>query len=307
MKLTLGKGLDQGSAWLMGRLRSRRLALSIQGTSLRILLAERNRITSWAETPFNPTLLRGGLIADQEGMARVMKNALDSKRMPAAPVVAAFPGFQSVVRILRLPHARGVRPDEVLIREARRLMAYSDAGQYLFWQPAGIAGKFQDFLTVAVPKGAVHAFVETLKLAGLAPDRMELAPLCLAKVIPQGQAVLADVESNSIDIVVVVDSVPALVRSLWLGDEPLTSDSAPARLAEELVSTINFYNSGNPDTNLAATLPIHVAGGFLTEDLAPVVARETGHPVAPLMTSLVAPDGFPSTAMAVNAGLIAGK
>ncbi len=289
------------------RMRSPRLAVSIQGNTFRYVLTERGRVQSWAQIPFNPIFLRGGFIADRQGMGQMIRNALSGKGIPSVPVVAAFTGVQSIVRVIQLPNVRDIHPEQVLPREARRLMALNENVQYLFWQQVAKREKLQTFVAVVVPKEGLQGFLEALRVAGLVPTRVEVAPLCLVKDIPQGQAIVANVESDSIDIVIVMDSLPFLVRSLWLGDEPLTIDSAPARVAEELVRTISAHNDSNPENSLPPTLPIYLAGGFFTDDLTAEVGRETGHPVMPLIPSLEGPDGFPATAMAVNAGLLLGK
>lgn len=294
---------------LAGRLkgtRGRKLAISLQGGSLRLLLAEGQRIVNWAEIPFNPAFMRGGFIADRQGLGRMIKNAVTSKGFPPATVLAAFPGFQSVVRLVRLPNTRDIRAGQVLPREARRLMAFSESEQYLFWQRVGVSNKSQSFVALAVPKAPLHAFADTLKLAGLSPNHVELAPLCLARVLPEGHAIAACVESDGIDIYVAVDSVPSLIRSLWLGDVPLTMSSAPARLAEELAATISFYNDANPESPLSPTLAIHLAGGLATDEVGPAVAAETGHPVVPITMPVATPEGFPRASMAVNCGLLVG-
>lgn len=291
---------------LASRLRSRRLGLSIQGNTLRLLLAQRNQVEAWAQIPFNPAFLRGGFVSDVQGMSQVIRNAITGKRLPRAPVIAAFPGLQSIVRTLQLPRSRDLRPSEVIPREARRLMAYAPGEQYLFWEPVDVRRTTQRYLAVAVPRSPLHTFVETLALAEAFPSRIELIPLALARLVPQSQAIIANVERDSIVISIIADSVPALVRSLWLGDEPLSLDTAPARLAEELAGTISYYNDTYAETRLTTDLPIHLAGGFPVEDLAPVVSEGTGHPVMPLVAPLNAPEDFPAEAMAVCAGLVTG-
>lgn len=297
--------LQDFTSRLSSRLRSRRLGLSIQGNTLRLLLVQRNRVVTWAQIPFNPAFLRGGFISDIQGMSHVIRNAMISKGMPRAPLIAAFPGLQSVVRTFQLPRARDLKPSNVIPREARRLMAFSPGEQHLFWEPVDVRGVNQRYLALAVPRRPLHSFVETLTLAEAFPTRIELTPLALARLVPQSQAIIADVERDSIDIAIVADSVPALVRSLWLGDEPLSLDTAPTRLAEELAGTISYYNDAYAETRVTTDLPIHVAGGFPVEDLAPAVSEGTGHPVMPLVAPLIASEAFPAAVMAVPAGLVA--
>ncbi len=279
----------------------RRLTVSLQGNSLRLALFHRNTVESWAHVPFNPALLRNGFIGNPQGVGQVLRSALSNKGIAAAPTTVALAGFQSMCRVISLPKSKDIVPNEVVPREARRLMAYSEKDHYLFWQP--VAAKSSDVLVVVTPRAPLATLVETMKLAGVPLRRVELLPLALAKAVAQGQCIVANVETDSMDIVITINSVPVVVRSLWLGDEPLDVDSAPRRLAEELVRTIGFHNDANPDTRLSPPQPIHLAGGIAIEELAPVVTQETGHPVVAIVPAFAAAQGFPAAAMAVNVGL----
>ncbi|MEK7847831.1 MAG: hypothetical protein AAB270_02785 [Chloroflexota bacterium] len=292
----------QLTQWL-NLMRGRRLTVSIQGTTLRLLLADGQQVLNWVNLPFNPALLHNGLIANPTAMAQVIHNALTTKGLPPAPTTAAFPGFQSLCRTLHLPRASDVNPAEVVPREARRLMGFSERQHYLIWKPAGASEGQTRFVAVVVPRAPLQVFIDTLRMAGLPLMRMELAPLTLLKAANQTDAIVACVESNSMDIVIAVNSLPAVVRSLFLAEEFLTHESAPGRLAEELVRTLSFYNDANPENPLGPQLPIYVAGAFAGEELSAVVARETGHPVMEIAPRLKVPDGFPTPAMVVNMGL----
>ncbi|MBI2918424.1 MAG: hypothetical protein HYY01_10575 [Chloroflexi bacterium] len=300
----LRASLNGGPAKLAQRvpgLQKQTLTVSIQGNSLRIALLDRQKAVSWAHVPFNPSLLRNGFIANSQGMSQVVKNTLTSKGMRPAPAIASLPGFQSICRAITLPRAKDVAPAEVVPREARRLMAYSERDHYLFWQQ--VSAKSGTYLVVVTPRAPLVSLVETMKLAGLPLRRVELAPLALAKAVAQGQSIVANVESDSIDIVISINWVPTVVRSLWLGDEPLDVDSAPRRVAEELTRTISYHNDTNPDARLSPPQPIHLAGGFPIEELAPVVTQETGHPAVAVLPALAVARDFPGPAMAVNVGL----
>ncbi|MBI2866266.1 MAG: hypothetical protein HYX99_02755, partial [Chloroflexi bacterium] len=233
----------------------KRIVFSIQGNSLRLVLVSRGKVLDWAHIPFNPAFLRNGFIANPQGMSQVFRNALAGKGIPRAPAIAAFPGFQGICRLINLPRAKDVDPREVVPREARRLMAFSESAQYLFWDQVAVRETERSFLVLAAPKSPLQALIETVKLAGLPLRKVELAPLALLRATSQSHTIVANVETDSIDIVIAVDSVPAVVRSMWLGDEPLDTDSAPQRLAEELVRTISFYNDTYPEARVSPPLP----------------------------------------------------
>lgn len=277
------------------------LTVAIQGNSLRLALVIMGQgVVNWGYVPFNPALLRNGFIANIQGISHVIQNTLASKGIPRVPATAAFTGFRSLCRVINLPRAKDVVPRDVIPGEARHLMSYSEKEHCLFWQKAVVPGQF---IVVVVPRAPLQTFVETMKLAGLSLHRVELTPLALAKAAGQPQSVVANIEKDSIDIIITIDYMPVVVRSLWFGEEPLDVDSAPQRLAEELVKTISYYNGADPEIPLSPPLPIHLAGGFPVEELSPVVSQRTGHPVLAISPAFSVPEGFSVSAMAVNLGL----
>ncbi len=280
------------------------LTLSIEGSTLRILQVVNKQITAWVNLPFNPALLRNGFIANPKGMAQVIQNALVGKGIYSKGVRAAFPGFQSLSRLITIPRSREVRPDQVIPGEARRLMSVSPEVSYLFWQPMISFPGQQSFFTLAVPKAPLEVFIETLRLTGLRPNRIELKPLVLLKIIDQPNAIIAAVENNSIDIVVVLNWIPMLMRSLYLGEGAITAESGPPRLVAELRRTIGFYNDSNPENPLPLETPLYLCGALAAEgETALLVEREIGLLPGKLDPKLELPPEFPLGQMAVNLAL----
>lgn len=279
-----------------------RLTLAIQGTTLRLLSSHRGRVGSWVNLPFNPAFFRQGFVANSQGMAQVIRNALNSKGLPLVPVNAAFSGFQSLYRILRLPRAKDVDPSTAIPREARRLMAFSETQHHLFWQPVASSASERIFLALAVPRGPLLAFIETLKLAGLAINRIGLTPLLLLKAAQRGEAIVVNIETNSIDLVIARGSLPLVMRSLLL-EELLMPDTASPRVVEELVRILSFYADANPEDPLPPQTPVVLGGGLAGEELASAITREIGHPVMEYSSPLGVPQGFPIAAMASNLAL----
>ncbi|RLC71903.1 MAG: hypothetical protein DRI26_04160 [Chloroflexi bacterium] len=282
------------------------LTLSLEGSTLRVLQARGRRITAWLSLPFNPAFLSGGFIADPTGMAEVIRNALIRKGLHARRVRAAFPGFQSLSRLITLPRAKELHPEEILPGEARRLMRISLEDTYLFWQRVAITSRQQRFLVLAIPKAPLQTFVETLRLAGLRPSRLELKPLSLVKAVGQPQAIIASVETNGIDIVIVIDHLPMLMRSLYLGEGALTLETVPSPLVDELSHTISFYNNSNPDKQLPSGTPLYLCGALASGLDASAIGQEFGMPAGELHPVLNVPPEFPLAQMLVNLGLAIG-
>lgn len=283
----------------------KKVSISIEGTTLRIIACEGKRITKWANLPFNPTLLRNGFIANPKDMSQVIKNALNGKDLKQKKVIVALPGFQSLSRIITLPRARDVNPKVVIPREAIRLMPVSMENSSIFWQALKKEKTQQSFFVLAVPKQPLLRLVETIRLAGLKPSKVDIAPLALARAVNQSDAIIANAENNGIDIVIVRDHIPYVMRSVFSGEETIPLESLAPRVVEELGINIGYYNDNNRDNPLPSNLPVYLCGACAIDpDLPSMVQREIGYPVGELKSTLRTPRDFPTAQMMVNIGLI---
>ncbi len=280
-----------------------RLTLSFDGTVLRMLSHEKTQVQDWISLPFNPNLLKRGFIADEAGMAKIIKTALSSKKILTKEVVAALPGFDSLVRVISLPNEKGIVPETMIPREMRRVASVSLESNYLFWQALPPLEKEKPFFTLAVPREPLDALIRTLKLAGLTPSSVDLSPLALARAVNQKEAIIAHAENNSFDIVVTVNSLPAAIRSFFVKEE-FDPDNISTRLTEEIERTITFYSSTRTGSPLPPDTPIYLCGSLSSDpSLIETLRKSTDRPSGQPDMVLLFPDDFPSSQMMVNLGL----
>ena len=278
-----------------------KLTLSIDGAVLRVFSYEGRRVLSWISLPFNPTLLERGFIADEEAIAKVIKNALASRGLKAINVIAAIPSVDSLSRIITLPPGKDIDLKTVIPRELRRLCSVSLDENYLFWQ--ALPQLKGSLFTLVVPKSPLDSLVRTLKLAGLRPVSIDLASLALARAVNQSQAIIARVEANSSDFIIIVNNIPMVMRS-FLREEEFEPSTAVSLLAEEVERTVSFYNNSRLGPPLPSDVPIYPCGSFASApDFAPAVEKATGRPLGQPELVLQFPEDFPVAQMMVNIGL----
>ena len=107
------------------------------------------------------------------------------------------------------------------------------------------------------------------------------------------------------ELVIVVDDVPVLIRSVFLGEEVVTQDYAVGRISDELRRTIDTYNESNVDNPLDPEVPIYLSGASAASvPFALNVAALTGRTVQPLEPPIHYPEDFPLAEFMVNVGLI---
>lgn len=283
------------------------LSLSIEGMSLKLLACRGQRVSAWAIIPLNPRLLRGGFVADRQQVASVIKAAVSKKEFSnQRRVLASLPAFHSVCRPLELRNLRKVRPEVVIPQLARRDMGYSAENNLLFWQPLKNYGVHRRFFVISVPKEPVITLVETLKLAGLRPDKIETTTFALSRAVNQSQAIITAVEANSLHSIIMRDTIPLTSQSTFWGEAPRDIESLPPLVADTLERIITFHNESNPDNPLPPDIPVYLFGSALSlnPDIISAVETILGRPVSEFEPPILYPPHFPKTELAVNIGLV---
>ena len=244
-------------------------------------------------------------MADPAGLAAVIKNAFEGRDVTKAQVVCALPGLRSVSRVINIPKVSKKELALVVPREVNKLMTISEEDNYIHWQPVTTEADKMDVFVLAVPKEPLTVFMEALNLAAIKPAAIDLKPLALARAVNQKDAIIACGEGNSMELVIVVDDIPVLVRSVFLGEGIVTQDYAVGRISDELGRTILTYNEINKEHPLDPEVPIYLCGASAGGvPFALNVAALTGRTVQPLEPPLPLPANFPIADFMVNLGLL---
>lgn len=283
------------------------LALSIEGMSLKLLAGQGDRVSAWSITPVNPIFLRGGFVANKQGLASVIKIAVSKKGFSGRRrVFASLPAFHSVNRILDIPDMREVRPEIVLPQQAKKDMGYSAENSLLFWQRLNRSGGRQRFLVTSVPRETVITLIETLKLAGLQPDKIDTTTFALSRAVNEPNAIIAALEANSLDSIILRDGIPLSSRSTFLGEVPQNPETLPTLITDALDSIITFHNESHPDNPLPPDIPVYLLGSGILRNpnIVSAVGTTLGRPAAEFKPPLIYPPDCPKAELAVNIGLV---
>ena len=179
------------------------LSLSIEGTTLRILSADGDSVEAWDSVPFNPRFIRSGYVADPEGLGQVIKNALQERKLTKGKVVCALPAVGTTSRILSLPRVDTGQLGSIVQREARRVVGGSLDDSYLHWRALPLKTAQQQVYLLTVPKEPLHALMKAMATAGLKPRLIDLKSLALMRAVNRRDAIIANGESNSVEVVIV--------------------------------------------------------------------------------------------------------
>jgi type IV pilus assembly protein PilM len=174
---------------------------------------------------------------------------------------------------------------------------------YLSYQQVpGPKGETHFFLAT-FPRNAADALLRTLAKAGVEAAVMDLAPLALCRVPNEPRAIVVSARPGCLDIMIIVERVPQVIRSLPLAVESPLSENM-ITITEELQRTIDFYNSSHQDKPLDATVPVLVSGELAdAPETWQALAGTANYPVSALLSPLEFPEGAPVNDFAVKIGL----
>ncbi|MFC2051093.1 pilus assembly protein PilM [Chloroflexota bacterium] len=258
------------------------ITLDIEDTSIRMMVARGRRVETAMSLPLEPGLVHDGVIIDTTSVSRHIAELLSAQGIKEKKVVVSVSGIHSIYRTVNIPKLPKNLLDEAALREAERAMPVPLNELYTSWQAISVSDIETTLCIVGLPRNTVDAMLDTLRQAGLQPEAIDVRPLAISRVADERNAIIMNVQQNGFDIIVMIDGIPELIRSLPF---PASAASIPDRISEakeELERTVAFHNSShkeNPiDNNTAAFI-----SGELGEMLAGTIEYR-GKPLPQLLS-----------------------
>ena len=280
------------------------VTLYIDDTSLRLLVVKGEQVKNWADLPLEHGLVSDGAIVDEAKVAAKIKELFKAQRVTARRVIVGMSGLHCLSQLIALPRLPESMLAEAIWREAERVIPVPMEQLYLLRQIISTSSEEIQVFVVGLPRNAADALIKTLNLAGVKPYIADLAPLACTRVSDRATAIIFDIRPTEVDIVVMVEGVPQLVRSLTLPSEAVSLEERLPVARAELERTIKFYNSSHPETPLEPSLPIYVCGELADEpELCQSLSDELGYPLLPLPSPFKYPEGLAPSQYGVNIGL----
>lgn len=280
------------------------VTLFIDDTNIRLLVARGKRVQKWARLLLEPGLVRDGVILDEAQMADKLKELFKLEKITATRVIAGISGLNSLYRLITLPELPEAVKAEAIRHEAGRVIPVSLSQVYYSYQPLPSPKGETRFFLAAFPRNAADALIRTLRQVGVEPYLMDLAPLALCRTVNEPRAIIINANITSLDIVIMADRVPEVIRSLSPPGEATSLSEALPAITEELERTIAFYNSSHQEKPLDSTVPMFVCGDLAEspESWQPL-AGKSNYSVSILPPIMEFPEGFNPHQFMVNIGL----
>ena len=285
------------------------VTLAIESTDLRFLTATDDGVEKWGSTPLPPGLVSDGLITNPDQIGTIVSDLFAKEALDRRHVVTCLSGLRSIHRWLILPKVPPSSLGEVVEREAKREMPVPLEDLHLRWQSVPRNGE-ERVLLWGAPRELVDAQMQSLKSTGLPHFVIDSKPLALLRAVKrvntagQTEAIIANLEQDSLDLVLVVANLPAVIRSFSLAKERLDQKGRLDRLRNELTQTVLFYNDSHPNARMRPSAPVYVTGKLLNGSqtlgyLKAALDRPLQEPLKPLPC----PQGVPLAEYTTNLGL----
>ncbi len=235
------------------------VCIYIDDSAIRMLSLSGRRPRQWAQEPLEEGLVRDGFILDEAQVATRIRSLWASKDPGSRRVIAGISGINCMYRFLTLPELPKEILPEAVAREASRAFGVPLDRLYTSWQDLpGKPGETQVYVAAAA-KTTVDALIRTLRQAGLNPYLMDIAPLALARATAESNALIADLQPSSLDVVVKMDGVPEVIRSVPVSRTSNWTERLTV-VRQELQRAVTFYTSGHPDRPISDEIPILLSG-----------------------------------------------
>jgi len=291
----------------MGLFDRRGMAFTIESMTLRMLIFSGKKIESWYSVPLTGNMVREGLIATPETVGSVMAEAIQENAIPRSGVVAAVPSTGSATQTINLPGVNKGNVKEMVGREIKRAMPGSQDVDFIYWQMLSQNGgqKQQQVYALAVPRSNIVGVVDACRAGGVNLKGIELKPFALVRAVDCKDGIIVHGEMDSIEVVVVEKSFPALFRCIPVKDASPSVEDACQNILRELPFTIDYYNRSYRDAQLDPEVAVYLSGELaLDPKLAMDVTETTGREVVGVEPKIECPPNFPLAQFLTNVGLM---
>jgi Tfp pilus assembly PilM family ATPase len=234
--------------------------ISFEGIEIRFLVVRGGKVHSWRTKKIPPELMSQGLIQNPISVGKIIQTTLKEIKAPKRVMVTSVTGQRSVHRIMRIPNIQDKLLEETIHRKAKQELAFPVDEADLSWRIITRANNQIVLYLLAVPNAIIDRQVETLRAAKIKPKIMDIKPLALQRVVNKKTTIIVNLESFSMGVIIVVNHIPILVRTIPLETGNLTDEAKIDLLGQELGRTVKYYNESNKSNRLPEETVVYLTG-----------------------------------------------
>lgn len=288
--------------------------LSFEGNKIKCLTMQGNRIHAWGSEVVPSEQMNQGVIHDPQAVSKTLSQLLEDTKASRRRVITSVTDQRSIHRIMTLPDIKEDLLEETILRKAKQEFPTPADETDFAWKIVHRSGNQIALYVLAVPKIVIDRQVETLRAANIKPKVMDAKPIALMHAINKETCIILNLESYSMAVILVVNHLPAIVRTVPLENDQLTKEAKLNLLSQELARTIKFYNESHKANPLPDETPVFPTGEHFEfprleerlsnrPDLLNRLETSTPYPIETPDPPLPFPAELPIANYAVNIGL----
>ena len=280
-------------------------SISISDTDIKLTVVRGSVVEKWVACPLEPGMVVNGIVQDSDSLSAMLKGLFRDHKVQTNKLILGLSGLHAITRIITLPRVSQKVLREAIIYEADRELPVPIDSIYLFWQIIERNPQEMKVFLIAYARNTIDALMNTLRKAGVKPYLLELAPLAVARCVNSPTSIVFDVRPGELDIVVTINSIPELIRSVPLPPYNLIEENLTVILPillDELQRTITFCKSARS----IDSLPVF-GFGDLDKEIFESLSTALNHPITLSSPPLHYPPEFSPDTCSVNLGLVLGK
>ena len=288
--------------------------INFEGNEIRFLVSKGEKVKSWITRKVPPELMNQGLIQDPVKIGKIIQSSLKKLKAPKRNVITSITGQRSVHRIMRIPNIHNNLLEETINRKAKQEFAIPIDETDISWRILSRSDNQIILYVLAIPNIIIDHLVIALRTAKIKPKLMDIKPLALQRIVNQETAIIVNLESFSLEVIIIVNHIPILVRSVPLEMGDLTMEAKLDLLSQELARTVKYYNESNKTNRLPENTIVNLSGDLFeirhlearleeTTNLTERLQSQTPYTVRLLKPRFSIPAQLPVAKYAVNLGL----
>lgn len=278
------------------------VTLDIDSATIKLMETRGRRVVKWASLSLEPTTAEEGEeeVSSSQTLGTAIKNLMASSGIEGRDVIASVSGLYSLSHLL--PGRLTTR--EAIETAAAEIMPLPPEEFYLSWKTIAVGEDETEVLVVGVPREVIDTEIRALRSVGISPRVLELRAMALTRVVNKERALILNIEPADLDIIMVVDGMPEIMRTIAWQPDDLSLEDRVEYLAATLELTVAYYDSNHPGTPLDPTTPFFITGEMSGDPaLVEKLLARIGYPVELLAPPLEYPAHLPVSQYAVNIGL----
>lgn len=289
--------------------------LSFEGNRIKCLTAQGKEVLAWGMKELARSQMDQGIIRDPQAAREALSALFSETGGTKRKVITSVTDQRSIHRVMTVPNMKKKLLDEAIYRKAKQEFPTPAEETDFAWQ---LVRESEDQITVyvlAVPKVVIDQQVNVLQALDINPKVMDAKPLSLMHATDRERCIIVNLEEYSMAVIIVINNLPAIVRTVPLDNEELSKEAKLDLLSQELARTTKFYNESHKEHPLPDDTLIYATGELFAapklderlhnqQTLISRLGNQTGYPIQIPSPPLDCPPELPIANYAVNLGLV---